>query len=388
MATVMTAYGQFRTPFAGGIGRIACSAENVIPEETVLLCRGSVPSGNLDGYLAILTDADAVGLPASWNVGRYENLDHLEAGDLVLIDGATGRTRTLYRSASPHNSLFVTERCDNLCIMCSQPPRETDHDPLPSLFRIIDLLKANPPTTLGITGGEPTLLREGLVRLLAKLKADLPDTTITCLSNGRGFANRNLVAEIAKVAHPRLRFSIPLHADVPDVHDYIAQAKGAFRDTITGFYNLEEFGIESEVRIVLHKQSIPRLPELSEFIWRKLPYMRQVAFMGLEHMGYARTNFTDLWIDPIDYHDSLSNCVRYLHHRGMPVSVYNLTYCVLDKQIWGFARQSISDHKQILVNECEGCDLIPHCSGFFASCTETHSRAIVPIKLTDGDARD
>ena len=388
MATVMTSYGQFRTPFAGGIGRVAYSTDNAIPEENILLCRGAIPSGDLDGYLAILTEADVAGLPATWNVGHYESLDHLEAGDLVLIDGSTGRTRTVYRSASTHNSLFVTERCDNLCIMCSQPPRETDHDPLPSLFRIIDLLKVSPPATLGITGGEPTLLREGLVRLIAKLKADLPTTTITCLSNGRGFADRNLVAAIAEVAHPSLRFSIPLHADVPDVHDYIAQAKGAFRETIAGFYNLEEFGIEAEVRIVLHNQSIPRLPPLSEFIWRKLPFMRQVAFMGLEHMGFARTNFADLWIDPIDYSECLSVCVQYLHHRGMHVSVYNLTYCVIDRQIWGFARQSISDHKQILVNECAGCELTPHCSGFFASCTETHSRAIRPLILADGVIHD
>ena len=36
--------------------------------------------------------------------------------------------RTLYRRKSHHNHFLVTERCDNFCVMCSQPPKKINDD--------------------------------------------------------------------------------------------------------------------------------------------------------------------------------------------------------------------------------------------------------------------
>ena len=382
MATLMTAYGEFRATFPAVVGRVSRSIGVDAPGETVLLVQGQVPDGaDLSAFAAVMTDQETDGLSEQPNVGRYENLGHLEDGDIVLIDGSTGFTRTLYRIGSLHNALFVTERCNNLCIMCSQPPRDDDGGPLRVAMRLISLLRATPPKRLTITGGEPTLLGDGFIRLLAALATELPTTTITCLSNGRGFADRVFTKAAADVGHPGIRFSIPIHGDVPDVHDYVAQARGAFRETIAGFYNLEECGLAVESRVVLHRQSVPRLAQLSEFIWRKLPFMRQVAFMGLENTGFAKMNWSDLWADPVDYADGLASAVIGLYRRGMAVSIYNIPYCILRPEVRGFARRSISDHKQTLVSECSECDVADHCAGFFSSCVERHSRAIQPIRL-------
>ncbi len=51
-------------------------------------------------------------------------LGYLEEGDIVRL--SAGAIRVVYRKASPHNVLFVTERCNSRCVMCSQPPREID----------------------------------------------------------------------------------------------------------------------------------------------------------------------------------------------------------------------------------------------------------------------
>lgn len=201
------------------------------------------------------------------------------------------------------------------------------------------------------------------------------------LSNGRGFADARVAEAVAAVGNRSLRFSIPIHGDVPEVHDHIAQAKGALRETVAGLYNLENNGVESEIRIVLHARSIPRLTQTAEFIRRKLPFVRQIALMGMENTGYATMNWSDLWIDPIDYRDILTSAVRTLHRHGMDVSIYNIPLCVLAEDVRGFARRSISDHKQVLVAECDGCQVAEHCAGFFASCVERHSRAIKPTRL-------
>jgi len=67
--------------------------------------------------------------------------------------------------------MFVTERCSSNCLMCSQPPK--DRDDIPALLErnreLIALMSPAPPY-LTITGGEPTLLGEGLFELIGQLK--------------------------------------------------------------------------------------------------------------------------------------------------------------------------------------------------------------------------
>lgn len=380
MAVVMQVRGRVAHPFSSVIGRIAeAIGPSDNPNDIILVKRhGAAAPKGIATSAALLVETDKP--PIEANEVACDNLDHLEPGDIVLVEGGSGRVRTLYRRASPHNALFVTESCNSNCLMCSQPPRPDAESLLGVCLRTVELLRDHPPTQLGITGGEPTLLGAGFNRLLSNLKADLPNTVVTVLSNGRNLAKGALADAIAAEGHPALRFTIPLHADVPDIHDHIAQAKGAFAETVAGFYNLAARGIECEVRVVLHAQSVPRLSALAEWIWRKLPFVRQVAFMGLENMGYVRKNWTQLWIDPLDYADDLKRAVEHLYRRGIDVSIYNLPYCVLQPQVWGFARQSISDHKQILIEKCGDCEASAHCAGLFISGVERHSRGIAPFR--------
>ena len=48
-----------------------------------------------------------------------------------------------------------------------------------------------------------------------------------------------------------------------------------------------------EIRVVLHKQTAPAPAEIAEFIARNLPFVEQVALMGLEMIGFARANIAD-----------------------------------------------------------------------------------------------
>lgn len=346
MAVTMTCFGEFDRPFAPCLVQVGQDLR-------------------IDGAQAWI---DGVS-------GRFPDLSHLQPGDLVLADGVKGRLRTLYRAGSDHNALFLTEDCNSNCLMCSQPPKK-DGGMVDLVLAMIDRLADQPPARLGITGGEPTLLGDGFLAVLRAIKDKLPATHITALSNGRTFADRGFVAHMAQVLPPSIRFSIPLHADLAQVHDHIAQAPGAFAQTLAGFYALAAAGIDAEIRVVLHGQSVPRLAGLADFIARKLPFAAQTVFMGLEQMGYVKKNWDQLWIDPVDYAVSLDRAVQHLYRRGLDVSVYNLPFCVLPPSLWGFARQSISDHKQSLSSLCAPCPAQSHCAGFFTSGLARPSRAI------------
>jgi His-Xaa-Ser system radical SAM maturase HxsC len=314
------------------------------------------------------------GTPLIYAVREY---DHFRSGDLVLLQPATGFVRTVYRPDSEHNALFMTERCNSNCLMCSQPPK--DRDDVDQFVRtnldVIRLVRPG-PQYIGITGGEPTLLGQGLMTIVAALRDQWPATDVHMLTNGRLFAWTGFTRRFAAVGHPRLTLGIPLYSDDPVQHDYIVQAKHAFDQTVIGLHALARWKQQIEIRIVLHRASVPRLPNLARYIYRNFPFVAHVALMGLEPTGYTPRNREKLWIDPFDYQNVLEEAVEILSVRGMNVSLYNLQLCLLRPSLWKFARKSISDWKNIYLPECEACGRFQDCGGLFKSSEKMHSSHI------------
>jgi His-Xaa-Ser system radical SAM maturase HxsC len=156
---------------------------------------------------------------------------------------------------------------------------------------------------LAFTGGEPTIYGDRLINLLRLCRNLLPEADVHVLSNGRRFADFGFALAWAGVRNPRLMVGIPIYGAEPTLHDYVVQAEGAFDETVRGIVNLGEAGARTEIRVVIHKQTALALPEIAEFIARNLPFVDQVALMGLEMIGFARANMEDVWIDPVDYRE-------------------------------------------------------------------------------------
>src|SRR5260370_19610877 len=136
---------------------------------------------------------------------------------------------------------------------------------------------------------------------------------------------------------------IPIYSAVPTVHDYVVQARGAFDETIRGILNLKRFKQRVEIRIVIHSKTVSELRAISEFIIRNLIFVDHVAFMGLELMGFAKPNVSELWIDPPLYQGELRAAVERLAAPRVPLSIYNLPLDVIPPLLFHLPRQYISD---------------------------------------------
>lgn len=295
------------------------------------------------------------------------DFSYLGNDDVVFIDPESTYLRTLFQAKACHNSFLVTERCNHYCVMCSQPPRDIDDD-----YLLENILEAIPllPTyakSLGLTGGEPTILGEGLLDIIRACKRHLPDTGLHILSNGTSFRDETLAAKVAAIGHPDLMFGIPIYSNIPETHNFVVQASNAWDSTIHGILNLKGNGVKVEVRIVLHKYTIPTLVDLARFLATNLLFVDQVAFMGLEATGFAKTNWNDLWIHPKDYQGELFQAITTCAHRGMRALIYNLPLCWLDPRLHGFSVKSISDWKNDYTDACNTCAAFSSCGGFFAS---------------------
>lgn len=313
-------------------------------------------------------------------VGLPQDMAYLGDGDIVRVNEHAGELRVLYRRNSNHNVLFFTERCNSRCLMCSQPPRDVDDG-----YLVEDMLEAIPlmaPDTrvLCITGGEPTILGWRLLQVMWAVSAHLPDTALHMLSNGRAFAYRATAKEVSRAGCRDLMIGIPLYADVASVHNFVVQARNAFDETIRGMMNLGRFGVPLEIRFVIHRQTVGRLVQTARFIARNLPFASQVALMGLETIGFMRSNAAVLWIDPWEYREALAEAVGILSEARMHVMIYNLPLCLLPEGLRPFAQRSISDWKNMYMPECEGCAAKADCAGFFASASFKYSDHIRPLE--------
>ncbi len=333
------------------------------------------------GYAATLSSsATASGSKAIvFNVPEDVGLND---GDVVLIT-PSGLCTVLYEIKSSHNAIMATERCNHRCIMCPQPPISQETDKTAFNLRLIDLFDSS-TKEVGITGGEPTLIGANLFVLVRHIQKKLPHAAISILSNGVKFADRDYAKQLALCKHHDIQVDIPIFSDIAEEHNRIIGAK-TFYKTVQGLYNLALFNTKIGIRVVIHKQTYNRLPQLADFIYHNFPFVSQVAFMQMETIGLAKTNLEQLWIDPYDYQFELREAVLLLRDRGIPSYIYNAQLCVLPEDIREFAVQSISDWKDIYIEECKQCMLKGLCGGFFESNRDYHSSHIKALTMKNNN---
>jgi hypothetical protein len=136
---------------------------------------------------------------------------------------------------------------------------------------------------------------------------------------------------------------------------------------VHGILNLASLGQAVEIRVVIQRHTIPVLAGLAAFITRNLPFISQVALMGLEMTGLARPNSAQVWADPADYQGELAEAVRILTTAGITTRIYNHQLCVLDRCLWPYAVRSISDWKNDYLEICQSCSVRDACGGVFTT---------------------
>lgn len=291
--------------------------------------------------------------------------DELELGDIVLPRPEKNEVMVLYRESDLHHSVFVTNRCNSYCLMCSQPPTQYD-DPwlLEEAEQIVRHIKRS-PLSLGITGGEPLLLGKSLRRLIDAIVDHHPSTSIDVLTNGRLFSEESVAQEVLHDLNANISWMIPLYGHADFLHDYVVQSHGAFAETLDGLLTLQEYGQPVQLRIVLIKPVLEQLEGLCNFIGRNLPFVREVALMACEPIGFALANREQCNVDIAEWQETLLKAAKALERHRVPYLLMNAPLCGLPQTLWPAARRSISDWKNTYATACEGCAVKSSCSGLF-----------------------
>ncbi|MBB3348392.1 His-Xaa-Ser system radical SAM maturase HxsC [Sphingomonas sp. BK069] len=339
----------------------------MIPLALLATCEAEEPFvvrlGEDDGVLLI--DDDQEGATFATPFGLLA-IDGASAGDLrgdvVMVNPREGRVDRLLRAGSPHNTLLVTERCDQLCVMCSQPPKKTHVDRFDHLEAAAMLAERD--SVIGITGGEPTLYKERLLTLLENVLSARPDLSFHVLTNGQHFEAYD-VARLRGKVFARVTWGIPLYAPEADLHDRIVAKPGAFVRLERSMAHLMAAGAAVELRTVLLASNFDALPSLARYVVTRLAFVRTWSIMQLENIGFARARWHELYVDHTDRFQPVADALDLAALHGVRCSLFNFPRCTVPADYREQAPASISDWKRRYAPACTGCNEQANCCGFF-----------------------
>lgn len=308
--------------------------------------------------------------------------DSLHSGDIISIN-SKGLCYVLYNQDLGDTVFFMGGKCNSNCIMCPAVDEERKSEFPNQLNETLALISMIPERInyFVVTGGEPTLNKDGFLQVIKALSDKLIDPNGIILTNGRSFSSEEFVDEYLKISPANTVVAIPVHASTPELHDYITRAKGSFRQTIKGICNLLKRKVFVEIRIVVTKVNCDDLLNIAKLITEHFPMVYRVHFISLEVRGNCIRNKDLVYISPEDSFKKSRAAIDYLVSHGINVGLYNYPLCNVDRKYWFLYKRSIAAEKAVYADNCSECDLRCDCGGLFVSTLKTVDPNTYPIKL-------
>ena len=299
----------------------------------------------------------------------------------VLFINENGDGWVHFSNAEDDHPLVLTQRCNSNCLMCPTPENVRRNGKTLAMEDIIDSVRYIPDDTrhLTITGGEPFLVGEHIFSLLREIKMRLPRTDCLLLTNGRALGYTPYADLLAEAAPQGLTVGIPLHGYDGRTHDGITQSRGGFAQTAAGVRNLLFRGIPVELRIVVSKLNARYIGRIADLIVREFPTVSSVKVMGLEMLGNAAKNASEVWLPYREAFECAKEGITTLVYHGIEVGVYNFPLCAVDRRFHLLCRKSISTHKVRYPAQCGGCVKRQDCGGIFAGTERVAKNDLKPF---------
>ena len=296
----------------------------------------------------------------SFDLGSIDDIHN----DILICSPSNNKVQRLIRANSRFNTLLITERCDQLCLMCSQPPRNTnDAWRFPLYKQAIKM--AAPNSRIILSGGEPTLYKQDLFDLLLDVGRERDDISFHILSNGQHINNDdiNTLLDINELLD--VLWAIPLYSHEKAMHEKIVDKKDSFDVLIENLFKFGKAKSSIELRTVVTQLNFLDLPHLAKFIAFNLGFINHWSIMAMENIGFAKANIDNLFVDFSSFFNPLGKAIDISTGADIAVNLFNFPLCSVPKNYRELCRKSISDWKNKYLDVCETCDEVKNCCGFF-----------------------
>ena len=307
-------------------------------------------------------------------------LNGLDTGDIVSVSDK-GICYVLYNQNLGDTVLFMGGNCNSNCIMCPAGDAERKKDFSGQWLNTLKLIEMLPERInyFVITGGEPTLNKDGFLTIVSALREKLCNPSGIVLTNGRSFSSCQLADEFVERAPKGTMVAIPIHGSTEAIHDSITQANGSFKQSLKGIRNLLDRGIRVEIRIVVTRMNCDDLLGIAKLVAACFPDAYCVNFISLEVRGNCLKNKDIVYISPEESFKKSKQAIDYLLTKGITVGLYNYPLCNVDREYWFLCKKSIATEKAVYGSDCEKCDMKDDCGGLFVTTLKLVQPNTYPI---------
>lgn len=281
--------------------------------------------------------------------------------------------------------VYVTEACNSNCIMCpmSLASRRRGKRMTAEEWRDIPALIPADTAHITVTGGEPFLETQHCIEFIQSARERFPETEILILTNGRALSLDSVFNEIAPYLTERICFAIPIHGDTAERHDGITQSPGSFRQSMAALRKLKGTCAKIEIRIVGHQLNLPYISDIYRMLADSDLRITTIHLLAMEMTGCAAAGRDRLWVDYDVLCKAAEPGIRYAVKKGINVGLYNFPLCMIPKELWPIAKESITPYKVRYDPKCEACRVKPVCGGMFYSTFELGLCKVKPIESED-----
>lgn len=214
--------------------------------------------------------------------------------------------------------------CNNKCRFCVQGDKRFVHG-----NKSTDEVKATltaarqDADSIVFTGGEVTI-RDDFLELVAFARS-LGFRIIQIQTNGRMLSYKKFCEQTIEAGANE--FSPALHGHTPELHDFLTQAKGAFKQTVQSIRNLKELGQPVITNTVITRSNYRHLPEIAKILTGLRVDQYQFAFVhptGTVESYYSSVVPRMTFIEPF-----VKKGLRVGQKRGILALTEAIPYCFM-----------------------------------------------------------
>ncbi len=291
--------------------------------------------------------------------------------------------------------ISVWNKCNNKCIMCTNPKEYSSSTPkgnydLKSQIKKLDMYlkgqkvfvhSSKNDNYINLTGGEPTLHPHFLV-LLKYIRNKFPRTPITLLTNGRRFSDLSFTKKFCAIAKRPFTVAISFHSYNKKTFEKITAIKGSFNQTLTGIENIiKNFEGEIEIRIVIHSYNINDIEKTILFLKELFCGHKNwhITIIHYEIEGVGEKNKNKILL-------KLSRSVKKLIEiektlKQIPFRLYHFPLCILPSSLKKYAWATLGEDEIVFTKKCKECKLKKRCVGLMKRYFELYGDyELKPVK--------
>ncbi len=283
--------------------------------------------------------------------------------------------------------IAIWSRCNNHCLMCSNPAifqQESTHPySLESLINRWSEREISLEEPINLTGGEPTI-HPDFFKVIDYFRSSHPNNRIVIASNGRIFFYEKFVKQFFSYDNSLLEIAI--HGYDEKSHDAVTCIKGSFKQTVQGIHNilrLKNKTQELEIRIVLTKMTIDKLDKILSFISKEFDINKisNIPLMFLEMEGQAIDNIATVGLTYTEAAKYLPKIMEKWSPKIKNLRLYHFPLCTLPPKLWPYIWRTLRGDEVKYIARCKKCFVKEYCLGVHRNyLTQVGNKEFVPQK--------